>query len=295
MRFLHLDLEALAAWPDLKPAQLFIFGYIKRFCESRSKKVAQHRLPADDGAYTWIDYEEMLKALPHLNVRYRALQDHVEALVASALVERVVRSFQKSSKSYFRVSQAYYDREEKLDDESQAQKSASEGMQKTACVNAEGMQKIASDPSSLDRKRKTGEEEPPSLLTQMKEVAKGKGVSLSFLSERVKSMKDPAFGKCSPPTIPLVSFAQSVQQLQDERRATNGNILRAWTHFLDTTPEKARFFVEDYSKTCRAMNDADLEEHERIKRMERGGSRPVKYYRDGKLIEEGYSNIGATA
>ena len=291
MRFLHLDLEALSAWPDLKPAQLFIFAYIKRLCESRSEKVERHRLPDDDGAYTWADYEVMLEALPALNIGYRALRDNIDALVSSGLVERVTRTFQKSSKSYFRIAQAYYDREDELDTEaSQGKKSSSVERKKSSSVDAEERQKTSPDRSSLDRVGKTGEgaspslnqekedtneEDSPSLLSGMREVAWGKGhfLDTDFVVQKVKSMKDRAWGKCASHTVPLVSFAESIRELQDEGRASDGNILRAWARCLETNPEKAAHFAEDYSKYCRQLADEDLQEHERIKAMERSGAR----------------------
>ena len=57
----------------------------------------------------------MLIDLPCLRVGYDALKDGVEALVSSGLVERQTRNFQKSKRSYFRISQAYYDAEASLD------------------------------------------------------------------------------------------------------------------------------------------------------------------------------------
>jgi hypothetical protein len=60
-------------------------------------------------------------------------------------------------------------------------------------------------------------------------------------------------------------------------------------------PDKAAHFAEDVSKHCRQLTDTDLAEHGRIKAVERTGPRPVKYHRDGKLVDEGYRSVGAAA
>ena len=72
---------------------------------------------------------------------------------------------------------------------------------------------------TFQRVHREARQAPLSLLTRMKEVAKEKGIQLSFPSILAKSMKDAAFGRRRSHTIPLVTFAQSIQELQNEGRA----------------------------------------------------------------------------
>jgi len=183
MRFLNLDLECLSTWPTLKPTQLFLSGYVKRICESKSKKVQAKRI---DG-WTWIEYDSLLLDMPSLNIGYSGLKDAMNGLVASGLVERMTRNFEKSRRSYFQIAQAYYDRafdldhadvkdsqgqENPLEDDSQGGKNLPDVGGKNLPVNAEVGGKNRQD-RILDRKLGPEEENPPpdTFITRMEEKA----------------------------------------------------------------------------------------------------------------------------
>jgi len=184
MRYLNLDLEVLQKWEGLKPAHLFLFGYIKRLCESKSAKIQARRVEG----WTWVDYGALLEDLPCLRLGYEGMKDAADTLVRSGLVERVTRNYQKARRSYFRIAQAYYDREAELDHaevkDSQGEKNPFEDSQGLETTLEQGLKSTpVTAPVGLKttqdripyRELKPGEEPSPSLESFPERIAKKAG------------------------------------------------------------------------------------------------------------------------
>jgi hypothetical protein len=191
-----------------------------------------------------VDYGAMLEDLPCLNVGYRALLDSIDALVVCGLVERITKTYQKSRRSYFRVSQGYYDREaelEKLAEPTpQVQKTSPVIVQKTSPVESEEMQKTSQDRSYLDLKRKTGEGVPPSLIQSLQEEA-GERLPTKYKSKETG-----------------LTWEQGVKELVSKHGVSLSKLLEVFCWALEHYPGKTLFFPDNYSRYCREINDSEI-------------------------------------
>lgn len=265
MRYLNLDLEVLQAWEGLKPAHLVLFAYIKRLCESKSEKVEQRRLP-EDPSYTWVDLETMQEDLHCLKVGYDALRNAVDALVDATgeagahLVERQTRNHQASRRSYFRVSQAYYDREAELDlsdiEVSQREKTPVVDSQREETPVSQREKTPVAQPEktpvyrkSIDPEKRTEKEResPRTSAPEPTHPAESALPSLpSAAPHKPETLRDRLNASAREILGAETSHASQAEKLVKEGQDEDA-VLDAWEIMLGERPAGAAYFYKDFA------------------------------------------------
>jgi hypothetical protein len=197
----------------------------------------------------------MLEDLPALNIGYRALIDNIDGLVSSGLVERETRAFQKRKRSYFRVAQAYYDKEAALDfkaagrcdnvaeEPSQVQKTSLVPVQETAVAQ---VQETSQDRFLSDRKLETGESIADQKASAMAPAAPSSAPSLPFADAQEKTileqLQETAYTFLETET-PYAALAEKLVLEGEPFEIVN----QAWAILLQENPAAAAFFNKDYA------------------------------------------------